>query len=209
MNLKEGFRYQNFIGKMMSELQYYMADSDCLFETKKVHKRKEANPEAEDFTEIVESDTEVSISGAITFMKDLLEERIKLTEAINMAKAAADVDIDALVEGNKIRQQMCERLRTMLSKRGSKRNYMDKGYKFNAEGNHVPYFYKVEETKTPRFNRKKVRVLLDELNAKSEYVSSLVDKLRINVELNFKPSFNAASTFDEIMELYSSVAADL
>ena len=206
MNLKEGFRYQNFIGSMMDQLQIYVSSSDCLFETKREHKRKEANPEAEDFTEIVESDTQISIDGAIMFMGDLLDEKIKVTEAINMAKAASDVDIDALVEGNKIRQQICTRLRSMLSKRGSKRRYMDKGYKFNAEGNQAPYYYTVEETKTPRYDRKKVRKLLDELSNKSEYISGVIDKMRVVIELNFKPRFNVASSFEEIMESYTAVA---
>ena len=40
MNLKEGFRYQNFLNTLMAEAETYLFSDDHLFKTTKKHMRR-------------------------------------------------------------------------------------------------------------------------------------------------------------------------
>ena len=51
MNLKEAFRYQNFLGQIMSEAGNSLTKQEHCLTTTKRHLRNKANPEAQDMQE--------------------------------------------------------------------------------------------------------------------------------------------------------------
>ena len=69
MNLKDGFRYQNFLNTLMTEAEYYLCAEEHLFTTTKKHMRQAANPDAEDLTETVDADNPFDVNGATSSTK--------------------------------------------------------------------------------------------------------------------------------------------
>ena len=204
MNLKESFRYQKFLNTLMSEAENYVFSEDHLLKTTKKHLRKAANPDADDFEEVVEVDNPFDVNDMITFMQAIITEKEELTSAINKAKAATEEDIDALTEGNKLRLSFCKRVQYILRKKAKKSIRSERGYMLNNEKNQVQYIYDVEETKEELFDRDKLTEILEKATAKSADVSNKIDAMRITTELDFTPSFNMNLAFDEVFSKYAA-----
>ena len=187
MNLKESFRYQKFLNTLMSEAENYVFSEDHLLKTTKKHLRKAANPDADDSEEVVEVDNPFDVNDMITFMQAIITEKEELTSAINKAKAAAEDDIDALTEGNKLRLSFCKRVQYILRKKAKKSIRSERGYMLNNEKNQVQYIYDVEETKEELFDRNKLTEILEKATAKSADISNKIDAMRITTELDFTP----------------------
>ncbi|MBQ7504685.1 MAG: hypothetical protein IJT79_05140 [Ruminococcus sp.] len=206
MSLKEGFCYQNYLNSLMSEAENYLFFDEHLFKTTKTHKRKAANPEAEDFIEEVASDNPFSVDDILAFMEVLITEKEGITAAINEAKASADQDIDALTEGNKLRNAFNKTLKNVLKKKGKTTTKHEHGYMLNNEKNQVSYYYEVEETKEELFKRKKLVDLFEKSSKKSADTSNQIDALRVTTPINYNPRFNVNLTFEE--ELVRFTEAD-
>ena len=114
MNLKDGFRYQNFLNTLMTEAEYYLCAEEHLFTTTKKHMRQAANPDAEDLTETVDADNPFDVNDVIRFMISVIAEKEVITAAINKAKTVAEQDIDALTEGNKLSSERFSRKKGVL-----------------------------------------------------------------------------------------------
>ena len=202
MNLKDGFRYQNFLNTLMTEAEYYLCAEEHLFTTTKKHMRQAANPDAEDLTEIVDADNPFDVNDVIQFMISVIAEKEEITAAINKAKTAAEQDIDALTEGNKLRNSLCKQLRTLLKKKGRTQTKSERGFMLNNERNQVSYFYNVEETRTELFDRKSITELYEDASRESSDVSNSIDVLRVTTLLDFTPRFNVNLTFEEVLNKY-------
>lgn len=114
MNLKESFRYQNFLDMLMRSASVSITSKDHCLVTTKTHHYNKANPEAEDVEETISVDEFFPNDTVIAFMKWLVEEREKLTKAIGAAKASVGFDIDAAVATNKFRQEINSSIKNML-----------------------------------------------------------------------------------------------
>lgn len=197
MNLKEAFRYQNCLASKIREAGSYLSNQDNLYETTQLHKHHEVKQDLEDKTVTVEVERPYKADDVVAFINALIDEKIVLTGAINAAKEGLDVDIDALVEGNKQRQMLIGKLQYMTRKVPAKRTNRASGYTFNVEGNQTGYVYEVEETKTPLFDITAAKDMLKKLNDASEQASNTIDFLRIETEVEFEPSMSVTDTFDD------------
>lgn len=144
MNLKESFRYQNFLENMLAYAGNSLTDREHSLTITKNHLRKKANAEAEDMMETVDVGEFFKNDDVLKFMTMLVEERSKLTNAIGKAKASIGFDLDAAIETNKFRQTVANRVKTMLRFTASKRTERGTDYKFNVEGNQTQYYYDIE-----------------------------------------------------------------
>ena len=61
MNLKESFRYQNFLDMMMRAASASIQQRDHCLKVTKTHLRNKANPDASDVTETVEGEVEYTL----------------------------------------------------------------------------------------------------------------------------------------------------
>lgn len=106
MNLKEAFRYQNFLDRMFGAAALSIQKRDhCLTQTRK-HLCSKVNPEANDFEEEVKVEEEFFANDdVIKAMLFMIGEKEKLTIAINNAKKSIGLDIDVALAVNKYRQQ--------------------------------------------------------------------------------------------------------
>lgn len=203
MNLKEAFRYQNFLSSLMTSARAHIVMEDRCLKTTKRHLIRESNPDADDKEEVIACEDFVSNDTVLRFMKWIIDERYKLTRAIGLAKTKAGIDIDADIETNKVRQTACESIKRMLQYTTAKKTETGKAYKFNAEGNQSPYYYTIEVETTEAFDRDKAKDLMYEIIAESDKKSSEIDSALINTVVDYEPVYSVNLSYDDIVRKFA------
>ncbi len=199
MNLKESFRYQNFLENMMAEAGSSLTSREHSLTVTKKHLRYKANPDAQDVEETGDVGEFYKNDDVLSFMLLLVDERQKLTDAIGRAKASVGFDIDAAVETNKFRQTVAARTKAMLRFVPSKRIEQGRDYKFNVEGNQAPYLYEIEVETTEAFDRGRAKSVVREIMLQADKASAEIDSALINTQVEYEPPFNVNDSFDDVM----------
>lgn len=202
MNLKESFRYQNYLDSLMSSAGSSMTNPEHCLSVTKTHLRKKANSEAEDMTETVDYGEFYANDDILRLMLFLIGEREKLTTAIGRAKASVGFDIDAAIETNKFRQTVASRIRAMLRFVNSKKMERGSDYTFNVERNQTQYFYDIEVVSEEAFDRETAKKTMRELLAQSDKTSAEIDAAMINTEVEYNEPFNVNDSFDDVMDVF-------
>ena len=88
MNLKEAFRYQNKLQRLMEEAENILAREKNVTKVENTALRHKVNPDAEDETTLDMPDTEYAgqITEIAVFLMFLLDQRERLSLAIRAAK---------------------------------------------------------------------------------------------------------------------------
>lgn len=206
MYLKEAFRYQNFLSGLVDRSISYLSSRPYITKTTQEHLRKKANPEAEDETIEVAVDRpyECTNNQLISLLEHLMAEKEKLTAAISAAKKASDVDIDAELANNRVRQRIATVLHDMGKARASENIVRGTGYKFNGEGNQVPYNYDIKQVTQIDFDRNKVKRVSRSLTAKSDEVSTCIDKVMVEMIVEYEPQYSINDSFEDVVEQFIS-----
>jgi hypothetical protein len=199
MNLKESFRYQNFLENMLAYAGNSLTDREHSLTITKNHLRKKANAEAEDMMETVDVGEFFKNDDVLKFMTMLVEERSKLTNAIGKAKASIGFDLDAAIETNKFRQTVANRVKTMLRFTASKRTERGTDYKFNVEGNQTQYYYDIEVEANEAFDRSAAKDTMRKLILEADKVSVEIDSAMINTVVEYDAPFNVNDSFEDVM----------
>lgn len=199
MNLKESFRYQNFLDSQLNEARCSIIDSTHALKTTKVHLKKKANPEAENITEVVEVEDFFPNDDVVSFMCWLVAERQKLTEAIYKAKASLDFCLDAALETNKFRQYTSTSIKSMLKFTPSKKTAQGRDYKFNVEGNQTPYYYDIETSLEENFTRDTAKKVVRDMITTADKISAEIDSAMINTTVDYEPAFDVNDSFEDVM----------
>ena len=202
MNLKESFRYQNFLERMMLSAGESITNREHSLSVVKKHLRSKANSEASDVEEAVDFGEFYKNDDVLSFMIFLIEEKDKLTTAIGKSKASIGFDLDAAVETNKFRQALVHRTKMMLSHSASKKMERGVGYKFNAEGNQNQYFYDIEVEYSEAFDREAAKRLIKEVSTGADKTSAEIDSAMINTQVDYNEPFNVNDSFDDAMEQF-------
>lgn len=199
MNLKESFRYQNFLENMLAYAGNSLTDREHSLTITKNHLRKKANAEAEDMMETVDVGEFFKNDDVLKFMTMLVGERSKLTNAIGKAKASIGFDLDAAIETNKFRQTVANRVKTMLRFTASKRTERGTDYKFNVEGNQTQYYYDIEVKANEAFDRSVAKDTMRKLILEADKVSAEIDSAMINTMVEYDAPFNVNDSFEDVM----------
>ena len=194
MNLKEAFRYQNFLDRLLNQTMATMSIQDNLLEVSKVHRRSKAISSAEDETEVAEVTELVVPDTAISLALSIVKEKDALTKA-----TGGIGDMDAAIEANKCRQSVTEKIRSMLRIKSGKKVERGTGYTFNGEGNQVPYIYDVEVTTTERFDRAKLKATMQDLLSEADKVSAQIDEAVVNTKVDYKAPWDVNASFEDIL----------
>ena len=206
MNLKESFRYQNFLESMLNSAGMSLVLKDHCLKVTKTHLRNKVNPDVQDVVETVEVDAFFENDVVIAFIKWLVGEREKLTKAIGAAKAGSGFDIDAAIETNKFRQTASNSIKTMLRHMPSKRTEQGRDYKFNVEGNQMPYIYDIEVVSEEAYDKNGAKAAMRALITEADRVSADIDAALINTRVEYEPVFDVNETFEDVMtEFLASV----
>ena len=206
MNLKEAFRYQNFLDDMIMSGCSSISNRNHSLKTVKHHKCSAANAEVEDFDEVVvESEEFFANNDVIDCIIFLMDEKERLSNAIESAKMMLGISIDAAIGMNKCRQSICRSLKHMLSMKPSLRKEYGYGQKFNNEGNQIDYKYEVEVESEEAFDRAAAKAVMKYLVEKSDEVSTQIDLAKVNTSVNYKPKFDVNDMFDDVMQEFLSI----
>ena len=204
MNLKEAFRYQNKIERLMCEAKDILSHERNVTKVENTSLRHKVNPDATDETTLELPETEYAdqITEIAVFLMFLLDEREKLSRSIREAKKTMDIDFDGEVSLNAKRQTIADVFRRMSEIRCSEKLHpnMGVGYKFNAEGNQVSYRCDLKTVTTINFDRNKVRAYAAGLSKKADLISAELDKSMVNTEVDYESSFDVNDTFAEVLQ---------
>ena len=168
MNLKEAFRFQNKLQRLMDEGEGILNREKNVTKVETTYFRKKVMSEAEDETvlEVPETEYAEQITELVGFMVYLLDQKEQLSKAIRTAKSKLEIDMDSEVSLNSKRQELSRLLGRMSDLRGSEVVLPNggTGYRFNTDGNQVSYRCDVKKVTTINYDRNKVRNHLAALN---------------------------------------------
>lgn len=212
MNLKEAFRYQNYLRTVFVEARDSITDIRHAFNVTKVHKRHDANPGAEDMTELPKDPDYFSNDNVILFMIAIIEEKEKLCDAIvktkNKIMEETGLSVDQATECNKLRRDAAFAINKMLKYKQSKCTDRGSAFLLNNEGNQATYYYDVEVSKDEAFDRVNAKRISRDISATADKVSGIVDQAMVNYEVYFDPMFDINDSFDESMEKFMESIAE-
>ena len=203
MNLKEAFRYQNKLQRMMEEAEDILRRERNVVKVEQTALLHKVHPEAADETTLESPDTVYAdqITDIAVLLMFLLGERERLGRAIREAKRSMDMDFDGEISLNTRRQEIAAIFRNMAQLRSSETLLPGGGigYKFNAEGNQVCYCCALKKVTTINFDRKKVRSYAAALRRRADQVSAELDRHMVNTEVDYEPPFDVNDTFAEVL----------
>lgn len=202
MNLKESYRYSNFLTSLLSKSYSYLRCYDFITTTNQEHLRKLSNPDAENETIVLQKPYTVDFTpnDLLDFVVQIFEEKDKLMNGISEAKRRAEINIDDAIAFNKMKQGFVSVLNGMVEKKSLKKKSQACGRKFNAEGNQVNYYYDVIEETSIDFNRDNVRKLAKKYLKETDEISSKLDSIEINTVVNFEPRWDINDEFEDLVK---------
>lgn len=203
MNLKESFRYQNFLDGVLRCAVSSVCNRDHCLTVTKTHLRNKANPEVADVTETVEVEKFYKNDDVLALMKLLVSEKKTLTQKISEAKASiVEIDLDAAIESNKFRQQVSNAVKTMMRHFPRKTVEQGRDYKFNVEGNQTAYYYDIEVESVEAYDKDAAKDLMRDMIATADTNSTLIDAALINTTVDYEPKFDVNDSFEDVMDSF-------
>lgn len=206
MNLKEAFRYQNYLDKALDAINLYLNIKGNVVEVEELHKRSLANPEAEDETidATAERDYPATTDQLVEIMKMLIAEKAGCARAITTAKVsyleATGFDLDAELSVNRHRQTAARTMKHLGSIKEMKTVSKGTGYKFNAEGVQAPYYYDVEHCSKPTYDTRNAKKIGQEIADYADKISTDADICMIESVVDFNPRFRPTGTIADLVE---------
>ena len=199
MNLKESYRYANYLDGLLSTAYTYLRNKGFVTTTVEEHLRKQSNPDVENETIEVQKpfDVEFKPNDVIDFVVKVIEEKEKLSESIAKAKNTTDVNIDNAIAMNKKKQAFVSVLNGIADIKPSEKVVNGTGYKFNQEGNQVKYFYNVKQITSIDFDRKNIRNLIKKYAKETDDISTKLDLIEVTTNVEYDPLFNINDNFEE------------
>ncbi|MDR1643145.1 MAG: hypothetical protein LBC41_17110 [Clostridiales bacterium] len=206
MFLKESFRYQNFLDRLISTAASCLEEDRYVTTTKALHYKKQADQNAKDETvdTIAERPFGCSVNELIDFYVSLTDEKEALTFAIGKAKAECGVDIDSALALNRLRHDAAEAMSRLAGLKSRELDTTGRDFRINNEGNQTPYVYKIKEVITIDFDRNKPKSLAKSLLKKSDEISAQVDRLFLSVEVGYEPKYDINDKFEDALEEFLS-----
>lgn len=201
MNLKESYRYANYLDGLLSTAYTYLRNKEFVTTTIEEHLRKQSNPDVENETIEVQKpfDVEFSPNGVIDFVVKVIEEKEKLSKSIAKAKNTTEINIDNAISMNKKKQGFVSVLNGIADIKPSETKTTAKGYKFDINCEQKPYVYDVNRKTSIDFDRTDVRNLIKKYLKETDEISAKLDLIEITTQVDFAPTFDINSKFDELV----------
>ena len=204
MNLKESYRYANYLDSLLNIAYTYLQNKGFLTTTTENHLRSKANADAQDEKIEVQKpfDVEFTPNQVIDFVVDVLVEKENLVDAIANAKACTEINIDNAIAMNKKKQGFVNILNSLANIKPSETITTGSDYKFNNEGNQVKYFYNIKRITTIDYNRTDIKNLIKKYLKETDNISNKLDLIEITTIVQFTPLFNINTSFEDSIVEY-------
>ena len=203
MNLKDAFRYMNYLKDTEETLVNFLYDDSIVTKTKETHLRSKKNPDVAD--EVLEDAnpsplTDISVNDILKTLDAVFVEMDTVSTLISKAKRDAEIDIDEAISMNKRKQVALTAMKRLAGLKATESKVRGTDYKFNGEGNQVSYYYDIERVKTIDYDRNDIKARVKALTKETDEISGKVDKITINTELKFEPTWDFDDTVEDIIE---------
>ena len=201
MNLKESYRYANYLDGLLSTAYTYLHNKGYVTTTVEEHLRSKSNPDVEDETIEVQKpfDVEFKPNDVIDFVVKVIEEKEKLSNAIAVAKSATEIDIDNAIAMNKKKQGFVSVLNSIADIKPTEKKTTGKAYKFDVNGEQKPYIYEVNSKTSIDFDRNDVRNLIKKYLKETDEISAKLDLIEITTQVDFVPTWDVNEKFEELV----------
>lgn len=201
MNLKESYRYANYLDNLLSTAYSYLRNKGFITTTKQNHLRSKANSDAQDEVIDVQKpyDVEFTPNGVLDFIVKVIDEKEGLSNAIALAKANTEINIDNAIAMNKKKQGFVSVLNGMVAIKATEKQTTGRDYKFDVNGEQKPYTYNVTEITSIDFDRDSVKGLIKKYNKVCDEVSAKLDEIEIITVVEFNPQFDINDTFEDLV----------
>lgn len=201
MNLKESYRYANYLDHLLITADTYLRNKGFVTTTEQNHLRSKANPDAQDEIVAVQKpyDVDFKPNDIIDFVVKVINEKEKLFSAIADAKARTEINIDNAVAMNKKKQSFVNTLNSIVSIKSSETQSMGKDYKFDINNEQKPYSYQIISKTSIDFDRNSVKGLIKKYNKECDEISSKLDEIEITTQVDFTPLFDVNDSFEDLV----------
>ena len=201
MNLKESYRYANYLDSLLRRAYTYLGNTGFVTTTVEEHLRSKSNPDVDDETIEVQKpyDVEFTPNQVIDFVVKVIEEKEKLSEAIAEAKSTTEINIDNAISMNKKKQGFVSVLNGIADIKPSETKTTSKSYKFDINGEQKPYVYDVNRKTSIDFDRTDVRNLIKKYLKETDEISSKLDLIEITTQVDIEPRFDVNDKFEELV----------
>ena len=201
MNLKESYRYANYLDSLLRRAYTYLGNTGFVTTTVEEHLRSKSNPDVDDETIEVQKpyDVEFTPNQVIDFVVKVLDEKEKLSDAIAKAKTTTEINIDNAISMNKKKQGFVSVLNGIADIKPSETKTTSKSYKFDINGEQKPYVYDVNRKISIDFDRNNVRKLVKKYLKETDEISSKLDLIEITTQVDIEPRFDVNDKFEELV----------
>ena len=202
MNLKESYRYANFLESLLSSAETYLCRDDFITTTKEDHLRSKANKDAEDELGVVvakQIDVDFTPNQVIDFIVKVINEKEKLFTAIAEAKATTEINIDNAISLNKRKQRIISVLQTLANRKPKEIQTTGRDYKFDVNGEQKPYSYNINRTTTIDYEITSVKNLIKKYRNECDEISATLDEIDINTQVFHDCLFDINDSFEDLV----------
>jgi hypothetical protein len=202
MNLKESYRYANYLDDLLKTAYIYLGSKGFVTTITEEHLRSKANSEAPDEVIVAQKpyDVDFTPNDVINFVVKVIREKESLADAIAKAKSGTEINIDNAIALNKKKQQFIFVLNSIANIKPSEKQKQGSDYKFNLQdGNQIKYYYNVTEKTSIDFNRNDVKGLIKKLSKECDEVSTKLDAIEINTIVDFEPTYDVTDKFEDVV----------
>lgn len=207
MNLKEAFRYQNFLAQKIYGVACYLSNEANITTVIEKHNINSVMKDKEN-KEVArpkddEEYTSASVMDMVDFLLSLEDEKEKLTAAIDATKANQNINIDSVVAINKDIQRILAVVQRMGDTTSKERETTGTEYTFNGEGNQISVRYPVTVVTTIDFDRTAVKAIAKKLSKKIDESSTKRDMVLVTAEVEgFEPKYDVNDSLEEMVESF-------
>lgn len=202
MNLKESYRYANFLEDLLDSAKNYLGRDDFVTTTKEDHLRSKANKDAEDEFGVVvvkQIDVDFTPNQVIDFIVKVVNEKEKLFTAIADAKSTTEINIDNAISLNKRKQSIISTFKMLANRKPKETQTTGRDYKFDINGEQKPYNYNINRITSIDYDRNTVKNLIKKYRKECDEISSKLDEIEITTQVNFTPLFDVNDSFEDLV----------
>lgn len=217
ISLKESFRTLVYIDKTILSLTSYLSNKNNSISVIESHFKEKSNPEAKNEeldTTTIREYADASTVNIIDLVQSLITQKTKLEIAVELAKREIVIEtkdnnnlsLDSAISNAKQSRNLANVLNSLINIKTDEKKTVSQGFKFNINGEEVPYRYDVLTTKTINFDKNIVSDNYKQLLEKADKLSISIEKAMMEdiVEYEFPYSIHD-STADIVSKYLESI----
>lgn len=203
IDFNDACRYQNHLRDLFTEVVLLLSDNDFITTTVNTHHMSDANKVMSDKVEVVSGpfdDLGITPEKVVDLALDIISERENLANAISIAKAQADLQIDAACMANKDKRTLVSYLNNMGKKKSRETEGNGTFYALNeVDGKQTPFIYKITTIEKINYDRNKVKGIANRLNREMKETSKEIDRYNLDIRVDFEPRWSEEDSIEDIL----------